>query len=195
MSIQKIFELVAKKYHVEDLFTMLENNSMPVSFLMINNDNKIQGEQLVDDHLMKDATQRPLNGIQAYYLDGKVPERLSRNPIFALRENHLQRSDELTELLVVHELAHAIEKQGLENQLLVTLSDCDVIIGREIEKIANEVYDQTVGFGKDIDHNCKFGAILSSLIRRQFPQAHPKKLSDALQYNLLDDYSSRFVCE
>lgn len=195
MPLNELFQETAALYGIADVILAIEQKYGPISYQIINSNHKaISDSGPYSKDIEEDCSRSPLNGIAAFYLDPQIQERKSSTPIFGLRQNYVHQLNEQNELLVIHELSHAIEKAQLSDHLDIHPSDCDRKIGEVIRRIADKIYEETGGWGNDPDHNEHFGAILSVLIRRRYSVNYAQKLSDSLITNFGFDHSAYFIC-
>ena len=179
--VEKLYRAVASRYGIE---TILDTPN--VSFYAIASGKAIlEQEQILNQALHEIVVKNTDSKVFAFYVDNSTFKTPTENLFFALgiRKNMLPKTLEhiplLTEMIVLHELAHLIEQQNLGGQLEIELNDCDKAIGLKIETRAASTQE-------DLTHNNQFGAILSNLIRRQ-NQSNPQNSLRAAMSKTLQD--------
>lgn len=193
MKLAELFTRTSLEYQIPSVLELIEERTQQkISWFIIDTKKCVYEAGAYSSDLETDANRNISDMIHAFYLDPSINGRVSLNPIFGLRKDHVNEADH-SRLLAIHEIAHAIDMLGLIERLGLQINDCDVKNGNEIQKIANKI-DEYFGWGNDIFHNQNFGAILSFLIRRRYPNDYALKLNEALSKNFIDDYSNRFVC-
>ncbi|HNP17126.1 MAG TPA: hypothetical protein PKL31_01725 [Fulvivirga sp.] len=195
--IETLFKSIAKKYDIENVFSMCEEKTGPIAWFTIDERNiaVLESTNIVSsDELTRDANKRDLENISAYYLDSSVPGRESNIPIFAYNSNQIVNNEFDSELIIVHEISHLIDIQNISENLNISLIEIDKKLGEELDLVADKIMYDFLGGFSDLDHNENFSAILSSLIRRIYPDEVPEKLAKAMKPNFQDyiDYYSRF---
>lgn len=179
--VEKLYRAVASRYGIE---TILDTPN--VSFYAIASGKAIlEQEEILNQALHEIVVKNTDSKVFAFYVDNSTFKTPAENLFFALgiRKNMLPKTLEhillLTEMIVLHELAHLIEQQNLGGQLEIELNDCDKAIGLKIETRAASMQE-------DLTHNNQFGAILSNLIRRQ-NQSNPQNSLRAAMSKTLQD--------
>ena len=196
--LQNHFERVAEEYGIFELFTLVENQGVVLSYFTFN-----QAEEFIHDNgpdnenLRLDLNVKTVQGISAFYLDSDLENRNEPGvSVLAMRNDLIDGNEELRDLLLLHELCHLIVVRGIADELNIETNDCDEHVGRQIDEITNSVADRQ-GLFRDIDHNEEFGKILSCLIRRATSLIHARMVHLAMSKNYEPDVdqSERFKCD
>ena len=94
--------------------------------------------------------------------------------------NVLDDTSELSEMIVLHELAHLIEKLSLSNSLKLEYNDCD-------KTLAEKIVLQLDKYGGDsLNHNLLFVQVLNGLIRRVHKENSSHFMRLAMSKTLID---------
>jgi len=193
MEIKNLFEDVCREYGIPRAIKSIEERASEICWFSFELNNLKHEFGPISNEILNDVKKQPVLNLSAFYLHHSIEGRESINPIFGLNKRHIN-NDEFSRLLCIHEISHSIDMLNLKEGLEIIISDCDKSVGLVIQGIANKVHDQLGGFGEDRFHNEGFGAILSALIRRKYPNNHATKLNESLSRNFLDDYSSELIC-
>ncbi|MNL05883.1 hypothetical protein D3C87_1264990 [compost metagenome] len=179
--VEKLYRAVASRYGIETIL-----DTPHVSFYAIASGKAIlEQEQILNQALHEIVVKNTDSEVFAFYVDTLNFTIPAENLAFALgiKKDMLPQTLEdiplLTEMIVLHELAHLIEQQNLAGQLEIELNDCDKVIGLKIEKRAASMQ-------QDLTHNNQFGAILSNLVRRQNQNNPQSSLRAAMSKTLQD---------
>jgi hypothetical protein len=174
-----VFRYVAEKFEILDVFNantaFYQISGAEIQFI-----SGIRNEAL--EAVAK--SQIKCGKVYGFYLDTTHLDIIEFNAGIGLHTkflpfNNEDDTNELAEMIALHELSHLIEQQKLTKQLGLKLEECDLAIGVKVEKHITK-------WGNDLVHNQEFVAILNCLIRREYPMDYKHKLRVALSLTLID---------
>ena len=190
MTLQDIFDFVARLYGIQTIFEHAAENDIEISYYVINKSNELilaagneLGESIVPQNIGPN--------IQGLYQDNQRRPNCkgTKYILLSLRENLLPKGNEMVslfvEMMIIHELAHFIDQQDLLKLCGIQLTDCDLLIGKRIENEAQVVADRTLAF-PDSFHNQRFGAILNHLISLRYEVMSPEFIRKSMSRTLID---------
>jgi hypothetical protein len=177
----ELYRSIALRYGLESVL----NDNITNYYFISGGKANLEGNTVLNEKLHEVVIQSTDENVFAFYVDTlnfEIPQE-NLTSALGIKEDllpeTLQELDLLTEMIVLHELAHLIDQQNLADELGILLSDCDRIIGGRIAQRAAVLND-------DLTHNENFGAVLHNIIRTHEMHDTAASIRSAMSKTLID---------